>query len=181
MSGCGRHTRPNGKNVRPVSLAGFYRPGANLPLALAVESRNQREPNMTNQTPQPVSDWQNDDVKGLALCCSGVFEKTIRDAESLRRKQAEYLATLPVEPEKALKAALKRLFPIGENYPSGFEDAFSCAFALDALIEQGDSGDEGPTRDATRYVSGKMIEAMMNLKRELDALGDILGNPGRLK
>lgn len=49
-----------------------------------------------------VTDWENRDVKGAALCCKLIHEQEQDKIKALREQQAAYVANLPKEPLDAL-------------------------------------------------------------------------------
>ncbi|MEP4260258.1 MAG: hypothetical protein ABJ375_13230 [Rhizobiaceae bacterium] len=136
---------------------------------------------MTINTPRPVTTWENDAVNGLALCYEDGFRAEIDRAQQLRDQMAEYRKSLPTDFESAVKAALKVMHPKGDSYPAGFEELLHLTFALDAMIEQGDICDRGPTRDAAKYLSLRLVTCAMKAQAEWDAISDLLENPNRLK
>jgi hypothetical protein len=54
---------------------------------------------------KPVSYHQNTEHHGLVLCAPVVFQGAISKIEALRRKQAEYIKTLPTDPAIQIGAA----------------------------------------------------------------------------
>ena len=131
---------------------------------------------MTNSSPRRVSNLENDETDGLALCHETLFHEKIDQAKELRRRQAAYLASLPTDPKDCISAALRKLHPFETEYVTGFEEAMYLGFAVDAMVTQACIDDEGPWRDAARYLCSEMITASIKAKAELDDISDILTN-----
>ena len=75
---------------------------------------------MTNcsNTPRPVQDWENKDVKGMALCCDSLFDEYLEKVTKLREQQAAYEDSLPTKVDDAFRGinkALPCLDGIGEQ------------------------------------------------------------------
>ena len=55
---------------------------------------------------RPVNTWENERVNGMALSVDRVHAITMKQVEDLRKRHADYEASLPVEPLEIIKAAL---------------------------------------------------------------------------
>ncbi|WP_146136659.1 hypothetical protein [Aliiruegeria haliotis] len=138
---------------------------------------------MTNSTDElkPVTMWENKAAKGHALCAEPIFRDHIEGTQALRDRQAAYLDSLPSDPPEVIRAALKLMHPNSESYPDGIEEALHLSHALEALVKDGDLDEDGFNRDAALYVADRVVMAMHRATRQLDRIGDILGNPGRIE
>lgn len=125
---------------------------------------------------EPVSKWENAEAKGLALCANFVFEEKLATAKKLRERHAAYLASLPSDPETAVRAAWLLLHPDAEEYPDGFEEALHLSSALEAMVREGDLDTQGRSRDAALFLASQMSTAMHRAARQLDLISDILEN-----
>jgi hypothetical protein len=133
----------------------------------------------TDQPATPVTDWENDDSKGMVLCAEDLFREHIERTKTLRDRQAAYLDSLPTDPPEAIRAAIKLMHPSGDPFPDGFEEALHLTIALEAMVKGGDVDVEGVVRDATLYIANNVTYALMSTKRQLDLISDILSNPSR--
>ena len=130
---------------------------------------------------RPVNNWENDSVKGHALCAESVFCEHVEHAQALRKRQTAYLDSLPINPIEANRAALDLLRPGEGLYPEGFEEALHLSYALSAMVEAGDKYDQGRPRDAAIYTADRMAFALHQAARQLDRISDILRNPERIE
>jgi len=129
----------------------------------------------------PVNNWENNEVKGHALCADYLFREHVERAQALRDRQASYLESLPTDPREVIRAALKLMHPTGDEYPDGIEEALHLSYALEALVKEGDLDAKGRSRDAALYVASQVSYAMHRATRQLDRISDTLGNPGRIE
>ena len=126
----------------------------------------------------PVSQSENEEVRGLALCCDSAFEDEMKLVDNLRSRQKAYRASLPTDPDEIITAALAAMYPGGGDYPDGFEEALHLSHALVVMVEDG-IDDAGSNRDAAVYIADRVIECLRNLGRSLDQVGDLLSNRKR--
>lgn len=127
---------------------------------------------------EPVTRWENKEVKGHALCSDFVFQDHLTNAQALRDRQAAYLNSLPTDPTDVIKAAREIMHPGYVNeYPEGIEEALHLSVALEAMIKAGDLDVEGRPRDAALYVAEHVCTAMHRAVRALDRLNHVLGQP----
>lgn len=129
----------------------------------------------------PVSTWENEKVKGAALCCTRTLNRGRAEVEKLRARQAEYLASLPTEPKEVISAALKEMHLNGESYPGAFEEAMHLSKALRPMIEHSDTDEPGPDRDALLWIADRIMFGLERTARNLDHISEILGNPRRIE
>lgn len=129
----------------------------------------------------PVTTWENEKARGLALCAEYTFRERVEHAQSLRDRHAAYLGTLPTDPREVILATQKIMHPTGDDYPDGIEEALHLSCALEALVREGDLDAQGQSRDAAIYVASQVSFAMHRAIRQLDRIADILGNPGRIE
>ena len=134
-----------------------------------------------NDIPRPVTDAENESVKGQALCHESVLQDHLAAVQALRAKQRAYLETLPTDPDEVVRAALKVMNPKGYRYPEGFEDALHIAHGLAFLIEHGEIEEGGFDRESARYLANTMVVNLRACRRRFDHLTDILGGPSRAK
>lgn len=134
-----------------------------------------------NDTPQPVTRWQNEEVKGHALCYEDLFTEHVEKTKALRERQATYLASLPTDPPEAIRAALKVLHPDGDCYPEGIEEAMNLTYALEAMMKDGDLDACGGSRDAALFLADRVTSALHRATRQMDRIADILGNSNRIE
>jgi hypothetical protein len=130
---------------------------------------------------KPVTSYENQDVKNMALSVDYVFEMDLAEISKLRKQQADYLASLPVDPAECLSEALRTLQSNGKSYPDGFEEAFYLSFALEPMIRDLDGGSPCPERDAMLYVADRVRQALMRFMPKLDHVNNVLCSPGRVK
>ncbi|TXH26485.1 MAG: hypothetical protein E6Q99_04565 [Elusimicrobia bacterium] len=129
---------------------------------------------------RPVTDWENEEVGGKALCADIVFQDGLAKVNALRQQQAAYLAALPTNPEAIISAALAVMHPKGASYPGKFEEAMHMAKALCPMIRALDIDQPSPDRDALLWFAGEVAWALEFLSRDLDHLSEILGNTKRI-
>jgi hypothetical protein len=125
-----------------------------------------------------VTSYENQGVKGLALAAEGVLEMEFAEIAKLRKRQEDYLASLPVDPTECLSEALGTLEPGDESYPDGFEEAFYLSFAVGPMIRHLDGESYCSERDAMLYVADRVWDALMRLKPKLDHMKGVLCRPG---
>ncbi len=130
---------------------------------------------------EPVTIWENEACNRLALVGESVFRQSVEEAQELRDRQAAYLASLPTDPREVIRAARELMQPTGEEYPDGIEEALHLSYALEALVNEGNLGAQGRSRDAALYVASQVSFALHRAVRQLDRISDILGNPGRIE
>lgn len=128
----------------------------------------------------PVSRWDNELVQGMALTADGVHAHQMERVDALRKRQAEYLASLPVEPKAAIRAALDKMHPDGWSYPVGFEEALHLSKALRPMIQHLDTSTPGPDRDALLWIADRIRAGLEDAERSLDQIAGILQQPLRL-
>lgn len=141
------------------------------------------DPNERRDSPnaEPISDWENNSVKGLALTADKVFEDEMERVNAMRAQQQAYLDSLPSEPEEIIRAASKLMHTELGAYPDGFEEALHLSVALEALVKVGELDSEGLDRDAANYIAADISTRLMNTRRSLDRISDLLANPRRLE
>lgn len=130
---------------------------------------------------RPVTGWENERVNGMALTCDGVHKMKIEEVDALRKRQAEYVASLPADREAAISAAMELLHPGAESYPQGFENALHLAKALRPMVESMDLSVPGRDRDAVLWIADCIFDGLDDAMFALDRIGDILAKPGRLE
>ncbi len=129
----------------------------------------------------PVTSWENEGVKGAALCGDGVHADNMKRVDELRAQQARYRASLPVEPKESIKAALKELCPKGESYPNAFEEALHLSHALRPMVQLLKTEHPGPERDALLWIADRICFGLGDVAMKLDYVTDILGNPAKIE
>lgn len=132
-------------------------------------------------TARPVDSYVNEMVDGLALCADSIFEEKLAEVGRLRRRQADYLASLPTKADDCISAAVKILHHDSEEYPEGFEEALYLSFALEPMIRDLRTEDPGIERQALLYVADRVRWGLERASRKLDRVSDILCNPGRIE
>ncbi|AUQ55169.1 hypothetical protein [Phaeobacter inhibens] len=130
---------------------------------------------------QPISEHENKSVNGKALCADIVLAEEMERVSELRDRQAQFLATLPVEPQDAIDASFQILNPGMDDYIEGFEEALHLSHALAALIEKGDLEHDTREQDAAVFVSQQIARYLGQTRTRLDRLGYILRNPRRVE
>lgn len=129
----------------------------------------------------PVSDLENRNVDGKALCCDRVLADEMEKVGRLRDRQAGFLATLPAEPQAALDASFHILHPDLGNYIEGFEEALHLSQALAALIEKGELDEDSREQEAAEFVSRQIANHLKQTRSHLDYLSHLLRNPRRVE
>lgn len=129
---------------------------------------------------RPVTDWENEEVGFKALASDRCLASHLKKVENLRKQQADYLASLPVEPMEVIKVALETMQADGDKYPEGFEEALRLSHALRPMVETLDTDEPGPDRDALLYIADRIMFGLANAARKLDHISETLGNPGRI-
>lgn len=135
--------------------------------------------NDSTQRIEPVSDWENEMAKGLALCDEKNFQSRIDSIRELRACQAAYVDSLPTDRGEANRQALRILHFDGNEFPDGVKEAMHLAFAVEAMIKDGGIDEPSPTRDAALGLADMLTFALMRGTEELKRISDILGNPER--
>lgn len=131
---------------------------------------------------RPVTSWENEAIRGMALSGERIHARDMKKIEALRKQQADYEALLPVEPIEVIKAALETMHPDGgENYPKGFEEALHLSHALRPMVETLDTDEPGPDRDALLYIADRIMFGLENAARKLDHISALLGTPERIE
>jgi hypothetical protein len=129
----------------------------------------------------PVTEFENKELRGLALCPGAAFDDTVSRAQTLRARQRAYLDSLPTDPAEAIADARKLLSHDYTAAPKGFEDALHLSQALSALIAQGDLDAPSPTYDAALYIAQRINLALHDTNDSLKRARDVLGNPARVE
>ena len=130
---------------------------------------------------QPVTKWENEAVKGMACTTNWVHREFMQQVDALRKREADYLDSLPVEPTEAILAALRTMHPDGDGYPEGFGEAMHLAHALRPMIESLETDESGRERDALLYIADRIAFGLEKAARQLDHISETLGNPGRIE
>ncbi|MGR3515383.1 MAG: hypothetical protein ACU0GG_21675 [Paracoccaceae bacterium] len=130
--------------------------------------------NKPNGTARPVTRHENREAKGGALACDRVWKGHVEEVEELRRRQADYLATLPTEPHQAMEAIRKSMHPSGQSYPEGVERAYYFSLAIQALTKSEFLSEGGPESDAIYYLADVMEDDLRNVMGDLDHISAIL-------
>lgn len=130
---------------------------------------------------RPVSELENRNVNGNALCCDRALSDEMEKIGRLRDRQAQFLATLPAEPQAALDASFQVLHPDLGNYIEGFEEALHLSQALAALIEKGDLDEDSREQEAAEFVARQVAEHLYRTRSQLDYIGHVLRNPRRVE
>lgn len=134
-----------------------------------------------NEPVLPVSTFENEDAKGMAICAQKVFEDELAKVRHLRARQSDYLASLPTDAAGCLSAALSVLHPQGENLPKGLENSLHLSFALAPMIRQLQTEGPGPMRDALLYIADEVNMGLWQAAREIEHVSEILRNPARVE
>lgn len=132
-------------------------------------------------TARPVTMWENEAVKGMALSCDKIHENDMDEIAALRARQGKYEASLPVDPCDVINAVQDLMQPKSETYPDRFEESLHLSHALRPMIEMLDLSHPGPDRDALLWITDRIMFGLEDVQRNLDRIGDILGNPARVK
>ncbi len=128
-----------------------------------------------------VSDWENEEVKGMALSCDSVHHDNMAKVKKLRDRQAAYRASLPTEPEAVRRAVDELLCPGAESYPGGFEEALHLSHALGPMITMLKTDVPGPDRDALLWIADHIMFGLEGASCAINQISDILGNPARIE
>lgn len=131
------------------------------------------------KAPQPVSDWENEQLKGAPLCSANVFAENQKKIKALRDQQQAYLDSLPTETDEILGSALKLLQSDFGNYPEGFEFAFHTLDLLSGVLKNHNHDCEN--LEAAAYLAEKAFLELRKSKEDLDKVNDILRNKFRLE
>lgn len=131
--------------------------------------------------PRPVSRWENEQVKGLALCVDYLFCEHNKDVKKLRERQAVYNDSLPVEPLDVIRAGLQIIHPPEGNYLEGFEEALHLSHGIEALINSASIDEFGQVRDAATFLATRLTILLGRAQSELDRLSDTLGSRARTR
>lgn len=137
--------------------------------------------NGENLHPERVTDLENERVGGWALCAEPIFQQHVSLVQSMRDRQSRYLASLPTDPQEAIKAALAIMHPSGDLYPDGFEEALHLSYALEAMVRRGDLGEADRHQDTVLYLADRVLMATGRAACQLDKISDILSNPRRVE
>ena len=135
--------------------------------------------NDETQPVKPVAYWENNEVKGHALCAENVFLKHIERAQTLRDRQEAYHASLPTDRSAAISQALKIMHHEGTEYPEGTEEALYLSYAMLAILKEGDLDQDGFPRDAALYLADRLACCMITATSKLDHMAEILKSPSR--
>lgn len=136
---------------------------------------------MTN-SPTRVSSYENRRVSGLALCADQVFEDKIEEATELRKRQADYLASLPQDAEEVIATARARLEDDYGVFVKALEAAEHQSVALTCVLGQMFDGEAlYPDQKAAEYLSMQVEDAVRTCKHEIKAALDVLRNPARIE
>lgn len=131
---------------------------------------------MTNtENPKPIADWENEEVKGLALCGDEIYRKHVEKLETLREQQHAYEASLPDDPHEAIMASLRKLHPDGDSYPEGLQEAADIALVLEEVLLKGDLNFDTCLQPAMARLAGRVSIGLEAAMKELDGISDILG------
>lgn len=134
-----------------------------------------------NDEPRPVTNWENDEVRGDALCDQDLLDNRLRRARELRARQADYLDSLPRELPEVVRQARKLMRHNSGAYPEGFEMALHLSHALEVMVRHEETDAPGRPREAALYLAMELSLAMHRAALALDRISDVLGNPGRLE
>ncbi|RJL09439.1 hypothetical protein [Paracoccus siganidrum] len=128
-----------------------------------------------------VMGWENAEVHGWALSSDNVFEEDMAKVRRLRKRQADYLNSLPTDPKVAISAARRLLHPGGAEFPDGFEEAMRLAWALVPMIEKLETERPAAEREAAIWIAQRVAEAIEVASERLEQIAEILDGPDRVE
>jgi hypothetical protein len=127
----------------------------------------------------PVSKWENESVNGMALSSDSIFDDDIKKIRQLRKRQAEYLNTLPTDPDAAIRIALDHLSHDYGQYPEGVEDALHLSAILMDALQYSKVSDLDFDPEAAIHVASQINKAIRKAVAALDRASDVLLNPAK--
>lgn len=130
---------------------------------------------------QPVSMLENESVNGMALSSDSVFDDNLQKVRQLRKRQAEYLNSLPADPDAAIRIALDHLSHDYGQYPEGVEDALHLSAILMDALQYSKVSDLDFDPEAAIHVASQINKAIRKAVAALDRANDVLLNPARLE
>jgi len=129
----------------------------------------------------PVTDWENQEFNGHALCGEAVLDEYLEGVKSLRDRQKAYLDSLPSDPPEVIREALTLLHQGGSEYPDGIEEALHMSHALWVLLKDNDMAGSERSREVALYFADSVSFAMLRATSQLDRISAILHNSLRIE
>lgn len=130
-----------------------------------------------NQPPEPVSDSENKRFKGHPLCSRFLWEEHIERVNALRERHSAYRASLPDDPEIAIKEARMLVGSVDRGCGGWLERARNYATAIGGLVIEGDIGNVGPEHDAALFFAREIQNEIEAVDEKLQKVLDILDTP----
>ena len=126
-----------------------------------------------------VSQFENQQADGLALCSDDVLERKLSQVQDLRERDAAYWDALPSEPMDAIRAARSVLQPDGEEAPHSLEEALHLSRLLTLAVARWDQEGTHASMESLHWVTGRIADALQETRTDLREAADMLKKPIR--
>lgn len=127
-----------------------------------------------NQSPEPVRDSENQQLMGHPLCARFLWEDHIERVNALRERHSAYLASLPDDPEVAIKEVFRLLDSVDRGCAERLERARYYATAIGGLVIEGDIGNVGLEHDTALFFAREIQNEIEAVDGKLRKVVDIL-------
>lgn len=128
-------------------------------------------------TPEPVSNYENESVNGHALCNPKLWEAHKAEVERMRRRQTDYIASLPSYAPDAIRSALKVLAPDAEEMPPCLERAGHLSALLEVALRNGTEENLWQARESLAWAAERLATDLSDMQRLLATALDHLRAP----
>lgn len=123
---------------------------------------------------RPVTDRENANVRGLALCHPLVWDNFGTRVDELRRKQEAYEKDLPTSVEAIAEEISQTLSPEGEAYPAGFERAYWNTLAIELIVDgHKDVAGDFEAAKLLAWLARESHDGLRECRQALDYLQDL--------
>lgn len=121
----------------------------------------------------PVSDSENAETKGAALACEAIYQDNLQKVSRLRKRQAEYLASLPTEPTEKLTSIMELMKGEHDRFPDEAHQALNLSVMLEVFVKHGDMELHSPEHKAAIYVAEMITDNLHALQGKLRGVWDV--------
>lgn len=127
-----------------------------------------------NNTPQPIQEWENENVKGEALSRKRFHEEHLAEVNELRQRQEAYIASLPKNPSEALTEIHSTLLDPREIGEQHYAPRAALEIIHQLALKNGLEDDEG-IRDAIYWLTSQALNGLNAIDAATQQAQEIAG------
>ncbi len=122
--------------------------------------------------PRRVTNFENEEVGGLAMCFEMTLERALERVSSLRTEDKLYHEALPSDPGQKLKAIIKILEGGDDDVPDECTLALHVSMALEVMLKNGEQSSPWQQESAA-FMAEKIHDSLFILCEKLRCVMDI--------